>query len=456
MAIKLKALFGKNSAAYQLFVWQIAGQIVQTLLGPAMEELAQQINGTFPIVELSPSDLARLVARSWMSEREGADEASHSGVNADRFAKMVKLSTGSPSIGDLATALRRGIIPADGSGQDSTSFAQGLREAGLNGKWVNTVKELSVQWPTPNDALDALLEGQISEADGKALYAKFGGDPEYFQMLYDTRGNAPTPNEALVLANRGIIPWTGRGPNVVSYEQAFLEGPWRNKWQESFKSLGEYLPPPRTVTAMVGNGSLSRDQGLELLRKQGLSPDLAAAYVNDALHSQNSTDKQLTVSQLLDLYSAQLISANDVKPLLSALNYSDESIDWLLAYRDLQRAMSATRSAVSRVHTLYVGHKISRDETRNVLAALNVPADQVGDILNIWDIERTSNLKALTPAEIGNAWKYEIIDMSEALSELQALGYTARDAWIYLSVVNKAPLDMTSPEQGPSGTTATT
>jgi hypothetical protein len=52
------------------------------------------------------------------------------------------------------------------------------------------------------------------------------------------------------MANRGIIPWSGSGPRSTSFEQAFLEGPWRNKWLGPFRKAAEYFPPPRTITAM--------------------------------------------------------------------------------------------------------------------------------------------------------------------------------------------------------------
>ncbi len=451
ITVALKDLFGKDSAIYQLFVWQVAGQIVSAVLQPTITLVTQQINGLYPVQELSPAELANLVGRAWITMDAGKTEASHAGINGDRFEKMVHLTQSSPNVGDLTVAYRRGLIKESGTGQDATSLEQGLREAGLNPKWVGLIKELAVQWPSPNDALDALLEGQIDSDTGKSLYSKFGGDPDYFQMLYNTRGNAPTPVEALTLANRGIIKWSGSGPESTSYEQAFLEGPWRNKWLEPFKALGEYLPPPRTVTAMVGSGALTPDQATQLLLKQGLSQELATAYVQDALNGQNAVDKQLTTSQLLDMYSAQLISVDDVTPLLAAIGYSAESIDWLLSYRDLQRSIAAVNSAVSRIHTLYTTYKIERDEARNALTSLHVSGAQVGGILDAWDIERTSNIKTLTAAQIGDAWKYLIISQTEALTELQGLGYTARDAWIYLSIVAKAPLDQAPPAQGPGG-----
>lgn len=442
------ALGGKG-AITQFFVWQVAGQVVQALMGPALNVLAQDINSEFPTLALSPADLAQLVVRNFRDLGSATEEAKLSGLDDTRFKDLVDLATEAPSPGDLAAMLRRGLIVESGKGDGSTSFDQGMSESRLSNKWHGLVKELALQWPSPTDALDALLEGQISEADAQALYTRLGGDPQFFTLLFNTRGQAPTPVEALEMANRGIIPWDGTGPGVVSYQQAFLEGPWRNKWLAPYKAIGQYLPPPRTVTAMVASGGLTDAQGQELLLKQGLSAELAGAYIHDAHNQKSHAERDLTVSQLLDMYEVGLIGQSDVEPLLQAMNYSDESIAWLFAYRDLRRAISATNSAVARIHTLYVGYKITAATALSSLNALKVPPTQVQQIVTTWDIERSANLKVLTEAQIVDAWYAEIIDQAEAMSELQSIGYTPRDAWILLSIKNKSPLD-NAPPAGPA------
>lgn len=445
----LSDLFGAGSAVEQLFVWGVVNQVVSQVMGPTMNLITQKVNKDNPTVPLSPADLAQLVVRNYISNSEGQNVSRLSGITGTDFNHLVSLAGEAPAPGDLATALRRGLVPEAGDGEGSTSFDQGIREGHLANKWIPVVKGLAVQWPSPVDALNALLEGQVSEADGRALYERFGGAPEYFTMLFNSRGSAPTPDEAAVMANRGIIPWSGSGAGVVSFEQAFLEGPWRNKWLTPYRDAAQYYPPPRTITAMLKNGSLTVAQAMTLLQQQGLTAELAAAYVHDAQLSQNQADRDLTVSQVLDMYEAQLISPDDATTLLEALNYSADNAALLLAYKDLQRAIAQTNTAVSRVATLYIGHKISRDTAVSSLNALAVPAAQVQQILQLWDLQASVNVKTLTPAQIVDAWALAVIDQAEAQNELEGLGYTPYDAWILLSIKNKAPLG-SAPAAGPA------
>ena len=243
------------------------------------------------------------------------------------------------------------------------------------------------------------------------------------------------------MARRGIIPWEGRGPGRVSYEQAFLEGPWRNKWMEPIRQMSEYLPPPRTVTAMYREGSLTRERAADLLRAQNLQEDLVQAYLTSATETKLADTKALAKSTILSLYSDLVFGRNDAMSALEGLGYEREDADLILQVEDLRITQRYVNLAIGRVRTTYTGRKITRAQAVAALSQLDVGSEQVSDLLGIWDLELELNTKRLTAAEIQDALELGIFDQAEATRELVALGYTPRDAWIYLSVKAKRPLD---------------
>lgn len=433
-------LFGKGSAAEQLFVWGVLNNVINALLQPALTELTYAANKTTQDVELAPAELATAVVRAYLDFGTGASSAANYGLDPDKFRTLVELAGESLGPDALAVALRRGLISESDRGADSTSFEQGIAESHLANKWADVVKSLAIEWPSPADALQALLEGQIDAGTAQDLYKKFGGDPDYFTMLFNTRGEAPTPTQALELANRGIIPWSGSGPDVVSYEQAFLEGPWRNKWLKSFEALGAYLPPPRTVTAMLKEGAIDKPTATSLLLKQGLTTDLVAAYVSGATKPKTATQKEVALADVLALYSDKIITETDATGMLASLGYDAQEAALVLKLQDVHRSAGAINTALSRVHSLYVGHKISHTTAAATITSLGVPADQVAAIIATWDLEAAVNIKTLSAAEIGSAFVYSIMTQDEAMQELQHLGFQPFDAWVLLSVHNKAPL----------------
>jgi hypothetical protein len=424
-----------NNVLEQIALWQVGGSLIGAALGPYMQALANQVNQLTPLVPLSPSDAASAVIRGTWSSDQAAHEATFSGINGERFDVLQKLTGSAPSPGELAVALRRKLI-------DHAAFVEGLRQGRLRPEWHALVQQLSVQQPPPGAMIDAYLEGQISEGEARDRYARLGGDPDYFDILYNASGQAPTPTQALDLANRGIIPWDGEGAGVVSFRQAFLEGPWRNKWEQPFRALGEYLPPPRTVTAMYGEGSLSRDEAVTLLRKQGLSAEMAARYVSAGSNVKTAPTRDLAQTTILELYRDQLVDRATAGGMLTSLGYDASEADFVLQVADVQLAQRFLGSAIARVHTLYVGHKINDSTAQAVLAQLQVPAGNLETLLEIWGYERAANVQTLTAAQIAGSYKDELIDQADAQARLEQLGYTPQDAWLYLSqhVHRKLPL----------------
>lgn len=376
---------------------------------------------------LSPADAALAELRGNLDHETALKIAADNGLTPDQYQVVFDNTGEPPPIDQMVSLWRRGIIETD-------SLDKAIRQSRVRDEWIDTIHKFSIIPPSPVDMLEAYLEGQLDESQAHALYEKLGGDPDYFTILYNTRGSSPTPVELGDLANRGIIPWDGTGPNVVSFQQGFLEGPWRNKWLDVFKKLAVYLPPPRTITAMVREGSLSDEKGLELLQAQGLDSELAAAYIVSAHHQKTQTERDLTVSEILTLYTDSAIDAQQAGGMLVGLGYNQESANFLIQYADLQRVRKYFEAAISKVHTLYVNHHISKNDVVNQMNAIGAPSGQITQLISLWDLERESNVTLLTATQIRSAMKKSLLTQDEAQSRLEERGYRPEDAAIFLQL----------------------
>jgi len=389
---------------------------------------------------LSPPDAASAVVRNFLPAADGEQVAALSGVDAAMFRTLVQLSGDAPGPQQLAEALRRGVIPLTGTGGDSTSFTQGIAEGRLADKWAPVIQALSTQWPTPVDALAATLEGQVSYDEGLALYERLGGDPQFFDVLFRTRGSAPTPLELVEMANRGIIPWDGTGPDATSYEQGFLEGPWRDKWASAYRRVAAYVPPAGTVVTMLARGAIDNAQATALLAKQGMSEELIAAFLEDAHVQALGEYRGLSVTVALDAYKAHLVTSEQLTDILTSLHVTPEAATLMREYADFQRAFAQVSAAVSRIRALYVARKITPETALDALVALNVPPSSVPEMLSTWALENAISVRTLTEAQIIKAWKHDVLSNDEAITELANIGYTAFDSWVLLSNEAGAPL----------------
>lgn len=449
-------LFTSGGVVEQIAIWGVVYEAVRLALQPFFNELQYFINSEFPNIEISPADLTTLVQRSVITQTDAAARAAKSGVNAADFDLMLGLRRLPPGVQQVMQMAFRGIVPWDAGSPDEVSVQNAVRQSDVSNEWYQVLRTYFD--PTqPNGGqsisieavIDATVEGQVDYATGEAMAKEVGYNPDRFRVLYNTRGNPPGPADLIELVRRGFIPLQGIGPDQTTLQQGIYEGATKDKWEPLYEKLTVYLPPPRTVTALQRAGAITDTEALALYKQQGLSDDLAAAYVANASSDKLAGSKQLAESIVTKLYYDQAIDAPTASSMLAPLGYDDTEIGFILEVQDLSRVTTAVNSAVSRIGTLFINHKIDQSTARAALAALNTPASAIDGYIQTWIIEAGSNVKLLTQAEIVNAWAASIIDQSTAMAELETLGYTPLDSWILLSNKNKGPLP-DQPGPGPN------
>lgn len=445
-----KALLG-NDVIKAILLWQVLGQIAGPLLEPLSTEIAQSVWGRFPGRVLSPAELADMVVRAVVPLERAAGEAAQSGVDPERFGWLWR-NAGEPiPLQSALLAWRRGVIPEAGDGPEAVSLEQVIRESRLKNKYIPVVK--SLQWEPLSAAewVAAWLRGQVSEAQALEGARIAGTPPEAARIMYDSAGRPPSPTELMALLHRGLIPLEGVGPGVKSFQQGIYEGDSKDKWWTEYAALAEHLPPPRSIVALLRSGAMSDQLARDLLQRNGLSAELAAIYVADAHHQRTSTQHELTVQQVLSARAERLISEETALRMLVTLHYPEASARLLLAEREAASSRAALASAITRTRTLFVGHRITRVDAEAALAAFGLPADAIAAQLRIWVLERRSNVRLLTPAEVGRSWQQGYLDDGAALGELEALGYSPRDAWLVLAHHGRGVPHTPMPAQTVSG-----
>lgn len=442
----LGSLFGAGSVAEQMFVYGVLQQVVGALTTPGITELGKLMNRAFPEAPIAPGDAAAAAARSLMAPGDAADAARESGFDQAAFDLMRKLSHHAPDISAVLVAYRRGLIGQGTADGESISLHGALADAGIPADWFPIIEAAAIQEPTGAEVMNALLEGQIDRGEAERRWKRAGNDPTWFQAAYDANGEAPTPVQALELLNRGIIARNGTRPNAVSYEQAFLEGPWRNKWLPAFLALAEYLPPPRTVSALVKEGAISHDRAAQLLAMQGLSAENVTAYLFSAHSTATVHDKTLAKTEIVQLYKDKLVTRGEASAKLVGLHYTATDAKLILDLADAQVVQKQYSAAVSRIRSLFLASKITAQDAVAALAQVGVPATQTQAVVATWEHELAQEVRVLTPSQFIHAWYYKLMTAQEALDGLVSLGYSKLDAWLLLAIKNQgAPKDLPRP-----------
>lgn len=440
MSFDVGDLFKKGSIAEQFLIWGVLQQLMQPFLNPLIETIGSRVWQADPNMPIPPTICAGLVNRGLMEMDKGISESSKSGTGEPQFRAMVDGAGIGPSLAEALELLRRGEIQEGEPGQHGVTFLGAMKDAGVRDDWAQFLLRLRTQIPSVAEVMNAWLEGQIEEPEARERYLLAGGDPTWFQTSYNANGTAPTPAELGELANRGIIPWEGTGPAATSFHQGILEGPTRNKWLPALIAAQQYRIPPRSITAMLHNNALTDAQALAKFRQYGMTAEDAAAMLADAHHAKAATAKELTLAQIGQLYKDAKIDRAKALQLVTALGYSSANAELLLSLQDVQKADTHVTAAINRVRALYTAHKITRAAAHEGLVELKVSAAQVDELLSLWELELGLNVKQLSAAQIVGAWDLKILTQDEAIAELGHQGWTPFDAWVLLSLHNKAPV----------------
>lgn len=430
----LGSLLGANNTAEQFLIWGVLAQLLGAALQPAITAITDTLNTAEPINPLSAESAATALARNILTTPDAAAEAANSGINSNRFDTLTALARQPLSLGLAMAGYQRAqgtSGPADAQIADLDTV---LNDLGISPQYWAAIKGLAVEIPTVQQVMNAWLQGQIEEAEALTRYLAAGGDPSWFQTSYNAQGEAPTPVQALDMLNRGLIPQEGTGPDSISYHQAFLEGPWRNKWLAPFLGLRYYVPPARTVTALLKEGAITEAQATQYLQAQGLDAELTAIYIAAASHHTTVAQRELTQAQVIDAYESQLITHDEALTDLVALRFTASDAGLLLSLADKKQAVASTKQAVTRIRTLFLNGSDTAVTARNALASLGLQGDQVSNLIATWQLEKATVIRTLTVAEISSAYYYEFFTLATAMAKLQALGYSPADAQVILAI----------------------
>jgi hypothetical protein len=437
-------LFGEpnsGAAPQQIFLFAILQQLAQTILQPVLADVSEHVwQGAVDVgikQVLSPQDLADMVVKNIITQANGADTASMSGVDAGDFDLLVKNDGEPPGLEQVLEWWRRGFIGFDDTGVETPSVQRAVRTSRIYDYWTEVIKQAALIPISVADAVNGVQRGQISQTEGETYAYQNGISNQDFQVLLNTRGNPPSPGELIELYRRGFIQPKGIGPHLTTFEQGIYEGDTKNKWWPLFFELTNYVPPPRTVTTLLSHGAITEAEAQTFFQYAGLAPDLAAAYVRSATSEKLATRKNLAEATVLKLYYDRLVTAEQATPMLEDLGYTAEDVTFLLELEDFGRAAAAYNSAVTRVGTLYVSRKITRDSAVSALQKLDVQTAAVTQMLGIWDAELSANIRTLTESQIADAYKYSVKDQDWCIAKLVDIGYTEHDAWVLISVAGQ-------------------
>lgn len=434
----LRALIGETTGSIADVTGNVLSNAFFTMLGfglaAALEPFAQvlrnQLWPILPVAPLSPDAAAAAVQQGVWSQDKGASEAKTSGIDPDRFDVLFRLAGNPPGPETLVALLNRGAI-------DEGTFRRGIAEGRTKTKYTDALLALREALLSADSLANMVVQNVRPEGEARADAARQGISADDFADMVAVRGNPIATGQALELLNRGEM-------TEAQVRQVVAESATKTKYTADVLKLRKRLMPMDNIRMSVRDGALTDREGISKLMELGFDSDDAATLIAQAHAQKTEKTRDLALSQILTLFESRYISEAEARSVLTAMGFADDDQALLLQFANARRLQSFLGSAITRVRSRYVAHRLTRPEASGILDQLGIPPGARDDFLATWTLERQAQIAFLTPTQIANAAQKGFMPPRQALLELVALGYQADDAVILLQLhkVESNPADV--------------
>lgn len=452
----------------QFFVFGVMFTLAQAMLAPFVQQVQNDVWTSHADRPISPPDVATAVVRGiGYGDASGVSipgwamtEAAKSGLGTEAFTTMVGTTGMAPSLQLLFEMVRRGIIPEGALDGGGVTLVSGIQESDIKDKWIDYVSKLRYVQPSPIDFVAAAVQAQMPYAEAAKWATLVGleppgylnGNPDWFKLLFDVHGRPPGPVEMGHAANRGIIPWKGTGPEMLSFEQAIAESDIKTKWTDILEQLAVYYPPNGEIRTLLLHGGIDGATAKALWEKNGVPAYLADAYLHLATIEQVTQDKALAKGDILSLVQEQALSDADALAMLGQIGYSGDNAVHLLEMAHFRYELDAIKAAVRKISQLYISRKINATQAQEGLQGIGMPALQISSLLTTLTHQRDAEVLVPTPSQVTSGIYYRLLTPEAGQAMLEGMGYDPWSAWfIICDRLHGAPKGFTEPPKPTGG-----
>lgn len=373
---------------------------------------AGYINAAFEDVSYQDAALAYL--RGAIDIGVVYELAEKQGVDSESVDIYLQTIGEPPGTMDLLEGFRRGFI-------DQSALRRGIKQSRTRDEWIPLIEELRYSPMSVADAVNATVQGHMEYGVAEKIADQNGLEPGQFDTLYQTAGEPLSRTELNELFLRGLI-----GSDVVL--QGLRESRIKNKYVEDAFALRRRLLEPRTLSAMVHNGSMTHDVAIRKAMENGYNKEDAEYLIASASNQKMQSYRDRVMQDVETLFTDGAYTPEQLTNAAHSLGYSDEEAKLMLQAAEYKRDQRAFTAATGVIRSKLTSHHIDKGTASNMLDGIGMPASQRDYLLGFWEMEAAANTRELTQAQIIKALKDGVFTATQTIKRLMELGYSETDA----------------------------
>lgn len=440
-------------------------------VSPVLEPVRQHAWQRNRLRVLDPGSAARLRAQGLIDDDAAHEEASRSGLNANRTDALVQMLQTAPGRAELAALLNRHWL-------DRADFDEAMAKHQIPPKYWDGLYDLRNEKLDPAQTAAAIHRGLIPDPgllrgeqpsgprnveaypvypiDALEEVRADGYDHDRLGVLVGLQGLPMGPHEAAQAFFRGII-------TKGDYIAAFNESNNRNEWAEALLEQTRQIPTARDFFENALRGYHSFGWAVEQARRHGMSEaDATVIYQNQGrpmavrLITQGLARGGVfkpEPGEITDPYLAAIVEGN-LKPAYYDLAMANRyTLPSAFVMRSLTEAGTWTQEKAAQrlkeagwipedadeaaaawaggkspsadahvgkaqtqlwntTHRSYVAGESDDAAASAALAAAGVASGSIAGVLALWQHERELIRRQLTPAQVKKAWAKPITNQA--------------------------------------------
>lgn len=332
------------------------GTVTAPTLRPILQDLENRTWQAHPSKPIPAGTLALGVSQGQIPHDWAVEEASRTGINGERFDRMVDAANTGPGVPAAFDLWRRGEL-------DEQGFRTAAKRQGLEPRWIDDLVAIKNELLDPGQLAAAIHRGLVPDpgllkgeqpsgprkVESYPVYpiapldeaAGSGYDHDRLGVLVGLQGLPMGTHEAALAYFRGII-------THGDYIAAFNESNSRNEWAQAVLDQSRQIPTARDFFENALRGYHTFDWALEQATRHGMSEaDATTIYQNQG---RPMNIRQITQAlsrggkfhpepgELTDPYKAAIVEGN-VKPAYYDLA---ESLKYTLPSPFVMRQLTAS------------------------------------------------------------------------------------------------------------------
>lgn len=399
----------------QLFGYAIGGAVT-SVLEPALNPLVIEAWRELPTSQLSVDLLANAVVQGHLTFAEAANEAKSWGYTEERFQVIVDVTGSPPGPQELLALWDRGAI-------DEARVRKGLLQSRLKPEWIDAYLKLQRNYLSPQEAAAMVVQGVVSDAEGKAIAAISSVTPDDFERLVRVNGLPPGVQTGLELWRRGKLTET-------DFETLVRQGHTKTEYIEALKALKEDVLSPATVAEMVVQSIIPEAEGariaaisgvtaedfgrmvlvrgrppgpaqaLDWLRRKIITQQEFATVIAESNVKTKYTGSYLealerlpTLVQIRSMFKSGNITKARAEDLLAKHGFGPDIIAAYLASVTQAKGATQHELTVSQELALYESGLRTRAQASAALEAIGYDAADAGELLDLADARRINSAR---------------------------------------------------------------